>query len=200
MDNTPEWEYLSCSEEPLSSDSFLFHGSEHIWIFDAGNSRDNISRIKALGVRPNVIISHFHVDHTGLLKEIPFDKLLVSRFTSKYTGGMVVEDDMYEEDGDLKLHIFLLPSSHAKGCLALEVNEDVVFLGDGIYGSKYKNGYGYDVSLLSREIRTLKSLKAKKAVMSHENNRVRELRDIINKLEEIYGKRKPGEAYIYEEF
>ncbi|MFQ7394619.1 MAG: hypothetical protein ACLRMX_05445 [Lachnospira eligens] len=76
--------------------------------------------------------------------------------------GTVVEDDIYIQDGDVSLHIFPLPSSHAKGCVALEVNSDNNFLGDALYAMQ-KCGHNtlYNAGILKEEINVLQNIKAK---------------------------------------
>lgn len=62
---------------------------------------------------------------------------LPGKNTFRYTKtGTVIEEDTWFQDGDVRLHLFPIPSSHAKGSLALEVDETWCFLGDAAYATQ----------------------------------------------------------------
>ena len=97
----------------------------------------------------------------------------------------------------MKLRIFPLQSSHAKGSLGLEVNGEYAFLGDGVYPGT-KNGKAcYNASVLKEEIAVLKNLEAKYFLLSHDENFVRKKEDVLKDLEDIYSQRNPRESYIF---
>ena len=134
------WKHIGPTVEPLSSDSYIIKTdkSEKTWIFDVGSNSDAMETLSSHPSHKNVIISHFHDDHTYNLRRVKFDRVYVSAYSAKHikeciSDYSVVEDDIYIEDGDLKIHIFEIPSSHSKGCLGLEINEEYAFLGDAAY-------------------------------------------------------------------
>ena len=128
--------YISPTENPLSANVVMIQGKEALWLYDAGNHPDIPQIIEKFrdGRNVNVILSHFHEDHTGSLQDIACNEMYQGKYTYRHTGrGVVVQEDIYIQDGDVSLHIFQLPSSHAKGCIAVEVNEEWCFLGDALY-------------------------------------------------------------------
>lgn len=144
-------EYITSSENPLSSDVAFITGDRAIWIFDVGANDEAFEAIKSLifdsesNKDINIVISHFHRDHMGnitRIKELPVGDKSVNYYVSAYTKkhceiGTVVEDDIYFEDG-VRIHIFPISSTHSKGCLCLEIGEEALFIGDSIYPS-YKS-------------------------------------------------------------
>ena len=104
------------------------------------------------------------------------------------------ESDMFFDDGE-KIHIFPLPSSHAKGSLGMEIG-DYAFLGDATYSTMKQGKVCYNASVLKEEIAVLKNLSAKFFLISHDEKFIRPKEEIIEELEEIYKKRDPKESYI----
>jgi len=168
---TPQISYIPSTTEPLSAEVVLIKGDAQTYIYDVGRREDVWSYLQNLG-NTTIILSHFHGDHSDNIKNLFPNELYVSKQTYKYTHfGKIVSDDIFIEDGELKLHIFLLPSSHSKGCLCLEVNNEYVFCGDAIYGNSYKNTEEvYNYQLLQSEIETLKCIDAKYFFLSHRFN------------------------------
>lgn len=188
--------YIPATDSPLSADIGIIEGREHLWLFDVGSSVSVAREIDSLEKPKNAVISHFHPDHMGCLKEISFDEIFLGANTLRYAGiGTTVEGDVYIEDG-VKLHIFHLPSCHAKGSLGLEIG-DYAFLGDGTYPSMKKNRACYNSSLLKEEITVLKGLSAKYFLQSHSKTFIRKKEDVIAELEKIYSLRNPKESYIF---
>ena len=114
----------------MSANVVMIQGKDALWLYDVGNHPDipagNRHNIRD-GRNVNAILSHFHEDHIGNLPGMGVDEVYQGKYTHRHTGmGTVVEDDIYIQDGEARLHIFPLPSSHAKGCVALEVNDRVV--------------------------------------------------------------------------
>ena len=96
----------------------------------------------------------------------------------------------------MNLHIFPLPSSHAKGSLALEINEKYCFLGDGVYAMQKGEKRLYNAGILKEEIEILKNIKAQHFMLSHRNPFDNSKDSVIRLLDGIYAKRKSGEPYI----
>ena len=72
----------------------------------------------------------------------------------------MIEEDTWFQDGDVWLHLFPIPSSHAKGSLALEVDETWCFLGDAAYATQKNGQTVYNAERLLAEIRVLKNVRA----------------------------------------
>lgn len=94
------------------------------------------------------------------------------------------------------LHLFPIPSSHAKGCLGLEVDGSYAFVGDALY-CKARGCYGiYNAQLLKDEIAVLSRLQAPYLLVSHYEGLVRRKDEVIAELQEIYAMRYKNESEI----
>ena len=156
----------------------------------------------------NIVISHFHRDH--LLNAVrhcsgevslDFDALYVGSHASKVVGEIVgrekitVATPLSFEDG-VHIEILPMPNSHAKGSLALVV-DDYVFLGDATYPMV---GHGepdvYNVQILEQQIKLLKSLPANRFCLSHKRGLVRDKISVIQFLESVLARRQKNENFI----
>lgn len=186
-----EISYIEASENPLSADIGVIKTKNGNWLYDVGNDRN---RILPLTGKYNVVLSHFHLDHVGNVNYLNIDKLYVSKYTFDHVGkGIIVENDLYVDN----MHIFPLASSHTKGSLGLEVNEEFAFIGDAIYSKSNKEYYIYNVQLLKEEIETLRRLKAKYLLVSHFKGLVMPRDEVIAQLEEIYSSRDKSSCEIF---
>ena len=182
--------YIEATEEPLSADIGIIRCDDAEWLYDVGNDERSL---EGLDGEYNVVLSHFHQDHTGSLDMVRTGELYVSGETFRHTGrGTVVNGEL--TIGDLR--IFWIPSSHTKGCLGLEVGNEYAFVGDALY-CKAKGGYyAYNAQLLQDEIEVLKKLKAPKLLVSHFKGLVRPKDEVVAELEEIYSKREKNNPDI----
>lgn len=190
--------YWKATENPLSADVGIIRGESSNWIFDVGNSEKAAADINALPGPKNIVLSHFHPDHSGNLGRISYDHLYQGAHTNKYTkaGGTFVKEDIFIRDG-VRLHLFPLPSSHAKGSVGLEVNERYAFLGDGIYSTMKGGKAVYNAGLLLEQLKVLRSLKAQYFLLSHDENFVHDREEVLGQLEQIYRQRDPKSSYIF---
>ena len=144
--------YIEPTQNPLSANVVLIEGENNLWLYDVGNNPcvpQIISAFNTSNKKINVILSHFHADHIGNLDKISYSNVYQGRLTYKYTKtGEILENDLYFCDGNMNLHIFPLPSSHAKGSLALEINEKYCFLGDGVYAMQKGEKRLYNAGIL----------------------------------------------------
>lgn len=159
-------------------------------------------------LKKNIVISHFHRDHLlnvqrmcGGEISLDIDALYVGAYTSKTFGEIegvaknVVMDPLAFDDG-VQIQILPMPNSHAKGSLALIV-DDYVFLGDATYPMV---GHGspdvYNVQILDQQIKMLKSLNASRFCLSHKRGLVRDKTSVIQFLESVCARRQKNENYI----
>ena len=109
--------YIEPTQNPLSANVVLIEGEKNLWLYDVGNNPcvpQIISAFNTSNKKINVILSHFHADHIGNLDKINYSNVYQGRLTYKYTKtGEILENDLYFRDGNMNLHIFPLPSSHA---------------------------------------------------------------------------------------
>lgn len=189
--------YWKATEDPLSADVGVFEGRDGFWVFDVGSSPEAAACIRSLPRPRRVVLSHFHPDHTANLPEIEFDALYQGRYTFRRTDmGQVVEAVCEPEPG---VRLFPLPSSHAKGCVGMEVDEKYAFLGDATYCTvQHAQGRpAYNATLLADELKVLHTLKAPYFLLSHDDVFVRKKADVLAELEEIYARRDPQNPYIF---
>ena len=190
VDITDKIKYIESTEDPLSAEIGVIDSNGEKWLFDVGNNKE---KIKELTDTYNVVLSHFHLDHIGNLDDIKINKLYVSKYTYEHTGkGIIVDDDIYINN----LHIFPIPSSHTKGCLGLEIDEEYAFFGDAIYSKSNDEFYIYNAQLLKEEIDLLKKLKANKLLVSHEKGFILDKEVVIIMLEQIYSFREKDNPLI----
>ena len=182
--------YIEATEEPLSADIGIIRCNDTEWLYDVGNDERSLAGLKG---QYNVVLSHFHQDHTGSLDKIRVGELYVSGATFRHTGwGTVVNGEL--TIGDLR--IFQIPSSHTKGCLGLEIGNEYAFVGDALYCKAKDGHYAYNAQLLKDEIEVLKELKASKLLVSHFKGLVRPKDEVIAELEQIYSKREKNNPDI----
>lgn len=140
------------------------------------------------------MLSHFHKDHAGSLDLVNAENLYVSGETFRHVGrGSIVSSALVIGN----IRIFPLPSSHAKGCLGLEVEGEYAFVGDAVY-CRSKNGRRfYNAQLLRDEIAVLKTLRAPYLLLSHRPGLLRPREEVIAMLETVYGMRRGDDPDIY---
>lgn len=204
--------YIPASMNPLSADVVLIKTENATWIFDTGSNDEAFAEISAVQDTKNIVLSHFHPDHTANVTRLEFDNLYMNRHTAKYFRNIadgthgdnsnssknkpcitIVDGTFKDESTGLK--ICTIPSSHAKGCLCL-VYKDYAFLGDATY-CKEKNGSRvYNVQQLKAEISFIESLQCRYVCLSHDEKFVHEKLMILKLLKSIYDKRTENEPFI----
>ena len=195
--------YIECSENPLSAGIGIVKAGSETWLFDVGNDVRNLEGLEEFGGMDgqyHIVLSHFHLDHVGSLDKLGAQTLYVSKETKKHVSStnadvILVEEDLYIGN----LHIFPLRSSHAKGCLALEVDEQYCFVGEALYGREKGGHYGYNAQLLKEGIDKLKSIKSPYLLLSHRPGMIQKKDGVIAWLESIYAKRIQGNPEIWVE-
>ena len=186
--------YLPAVEKPLSADIGIIRCDDKLWIYDVGSSGEAAEAINALAGPKNIVLSHFHTDHAGNIDHVAYDMLYAGAFTCRKLGkGSIVDAPLRFENG---IHIFPLPSGHAKGCVGLEYG-DYAFLGDAVYSMEKNGKAAYNAGLLKELITVLKSLRANLFLLSHREPFARPRAGVIMWLEEIYARRDRNEPYIF---
>ena len=182
--------YIECSDDPLSADIGIIRNGDAVWLYDVGSDERAISELTG---NYNIVLSHFHQDHTGNIGKLNIKEAFVSHETKRHVQmGTIADKDIYIGN----LHIFPLPSSHCKGCLGLEVDETYAFVGDALY-SKFRDGYYiFNAQLVKEEIAVLKKLKAPYLLVSHFKGMVRRRNEVIAQLEELYHYRDKNSSEI----
>ncbi len=182
--------YIEATHNPLSADIGIVQGENDRWLYDVGNGEASIS---GLNGSYNVVLSHFHADHIGNIGRLHVKELYLSKETYKHIpkamadacGIHIVTEPIMIGN----LHIFPLPSSHAKGSLGFEIDGTYAFVGDALYCKAKNNSYVYNAQLLKEEMDILKSLSSPFVLVSHFKGFVRKKEDVLKELETIYAKR-----------
>ncbi len=189
--------YLPFSVSPLSADVFRIQGDQTTWLFDVGAAPEVLEQIAQIGGKTAVVISHFHPDHMANLDKLDHDALYLGAFTHVKAGkGTVIDGEVLTEDGR-RFRLFPIPSTHAKGCVGLEVDETWAFVGDSTYASAKEGRVFYNATLLKDTIDCLKKLKAPWIFLSHADPVMQRREDVLEMLKKIYAQRDPGSPEIY---
>lgn len=185
------------SENPLSANVIIIEAKDCYWIFDVGNGEKYLKELKVLDKPLKIVISHFHPDHMANLTQLSYEELYVGKNTYKYTNaGTIVEKPIEIDDGCVKLMIFPIPSSHAKGSLGLLLNNKYAFVGDATYPTTKNGETVYNASLLLEQIRLFEKLDCDFICRSHHDEFVTCKEEVISELKEIYTLRQDNEPYI----
>lgn len=189
--------YLPVSDNPLSADVGIIRGDVFTWFFDVGSNDDAFEIITGSGSPRKIVLSHFHADHTRNLARIAYTDLYCGDFTcAKLQDGEVIREPVTFDDG-IELTLFPMASTHSKGAVGLEVDEEYAFLGDALYGAYKKGRMAYNVTKLKEMITVLEGLRAPQFLISHDPAFVRPGQKVIAELKALYDSRKPGEAFIF---
>ncbi|MBP5329362.1 MAG: MBL fold metallo-hydrolase [Spirochaetaceae bacterium] len=187
--------YLPASTKPLSCDVIFIKTENATWIYDVGVTSTACELINNISGPKNIVLSHFHPDHIINLFRVKYDNLYLTKYTKRCTfrGNIVKGREVFE--GNPRIEICEVPSSHAKGCLCL-VCGDYAFMGDSTYCKEKIGNHTYNVQLLKAEIDFLESLTCKYVCLDHDNNFIQERTALIKLHKEIFERRKPGETTI----
>lgn len=178
--------YLPSSRNPLSCEVIFIKEKDATWIFDVGLSKDAADKINSIQGKKNIVISHFHPDHTFNLLKIKYDNLYVSKYTKRYTfKGTVIQENTNFPNG---MQIWTLPSSHAKGCLCLLAG-DYAFMGDGTYSKERRGNHTYNIQLLKEEIEVLKKIPCTYVCLDHDPTFIQKRVDLIELHQQIYNRK-----------
>lgn len=194
---TDRIEYLPASENPLSADVVIVHGDTKEFVFDVGASDEAAELIQSLSKDKCIVLSHFHADHTTNTGRITYESLYCGDFAAKkFADATAVTSPVSLEDG-VKIMLFPIPSTHAKGSVGMLVNEEYAFLGDSTYCTWINGSPAYNAGKLQALIKTLEGVDARFFCLSHERELVKEKAAVLNELKEIYRNRDSHNPYIY---
>lgn len=189
--------YFASTKYPLSSNVVIIRGRKSTWFYDVGAHSFIPAWAKNQSQPKHIILSHFHPDHCSNLNRMKYETLYLGNNTFRYIKqGNIVEKDLYISDEDLHLHIFPIPSSHAKGSLALEVNKTYCFLGDATYSTQKNGRPVYNSGLLKEQIQLLSNIEAPYLFISHKEPFGEPKEEVLTSLQQIYERRSPGNPYI----
>ena len=182
--------YIEASDDPLSADIGIIRTAGGVWLYDVGNGAENVAWLTE---EYRIVLSHFHADHTGNIDRLRAEHIYGSGETCRHNrrGTVISEDTCFGE-----IHLFPLPSSHARGCLGLEVGERYAFVGDALYSRVRDGFYVYNAQLLREEIAVLGALKAPYLLVSHYKGMLRRKEEVLEELNAIYASRDKNTAEI----
>ncbi len=180
---------LPATTKPFSCDIIFIKAKDEqgdfTWIYDVGVGTGAANAINQIQGRKKIVISHFHPDHILNLPFVKYDELFVTKYTKKYTRVGTIITEPIDSDG---VKILPMPSSHAKGCLAI-ICDGYAFLGDGAF-CKYKGiHHVYNPQILYEMIQFLEKADCHHFCLDHEQNFIQEREPVINLYKEIYKRR-----------
>lgn len=169
--------YLPATNDPLSADVFFIDGNHYCYIYDVGNNDRSLFHINQIEKEKNIILSHYHKDHTGNITNIDYRNLYVGKTTFETIGkGTVIEDALTINDG-VKIDIIHCISPHTDGSLIVTVDNEYTLIAD-----LYFTRPPYDKEKAIQMIEFLRNIDTKYFVISH-----REDEKILTKAELIIG-------------
>lgn len=198
--------YLPASEQPLSADVGVVTGEEYTYVFDVGANEESLRLITGIRGKKRIVLSHFHYDHTdNLLRPALREELLSGQtelFVSAYTKqhldiscGTVVTEPLVFCDG-VTVELLPMPSSHARGCLVMNVNRELTFFGDAMYAMTKNKEAVYNAQLLQEEIDRLSRLQTQTILLSHRDPIAQPKERVLHTLQKIYEARHRSQPYI----
>lgn len=188
--------YIKAKEIPLSADVGIVSGDSCTYIYDVGSDFANAEYINAIEGRKQIVLSHFHKDHSDNIPNIDCNEIYGGKATLKYFPQIIKVETTIEISDGINIKIFPLPSSHAKGSLGLMVNDSYIFVGDAIYPAYRADKRVYNVNLLKDEIELLESLPGEYILTSHREKFVNSKSSIIKYLKKIFDAKESGNPYI----
>ena len=182
--------YIEATEDPLSADIGIVRDGDRFWLYDVGSRPEAVAELTG---EYWVVLSHFHRDHTANLERVRTAALYVSEQTREHLqrGSILRQAQCF---GDVRL--FPLPSSHAEGCLGMEVGGEYAFVGDALYSRVRDGCYVFNAQVLQEEIAVLSALRAPYLLVSHFKGLIRERAAVLRELEAIYARRNRNQAEI----
>lgn len=189
--------YLPADEKPLSADVIFIRQTDITWIFDVGSNEQARNEIEKINGKKNIVISHFHEDHTENLTRIGYDRIYAGDYTVKHfsLGGektFAVTEPVTE--GNVK--IIPVVNSHAKGSLILQCGK-FVFLGDCIYPTEKRGRTCYNVQQLNAQIKIMEEIDGEFFCTSHARILPKSRDAVITHLKDIYKMRTANEPWIF---
>ena len=174
---------IEATEDPLSADIGIVRDRDRIWLYDVGSRPEAVAELTG---EYRVVLSHFHADHVGNLDRIKTAALYVSDQSFAHVGRGTI---LRQAQSFGEIRVFPLPSSHAKGCLGMEVGGKYAFVGDALYSRLREGCYVFNAQLLQEEIAVLSRLQAPWLLVSHFKGLIREREAVLRELEALYGLR-----------
>lgn len=196
---------IAASKTPLSADVVFIRADGCTYVFDTGALPENAEYIREIEGRKILIISHFHPDHTGCLKEydMGFSEIYAAAYTFKHLGdikGEALLKTVTEPCVLGTVGIVPFPSSHAKGCLVIKYKKRL-FAGDALYGklcirdSRIKTTQ-YNVQQLLAGMRLIQDAGADTICLSHHVNFEMKKEVILCFMRLLYEGRQPDSPYV----
>ncbi len=193
---------IPACDEPLSAEIGVVRGDSCSWLFDVGNGAAPLAAVQAIPGKKCAVLSHFHPDHMANWESCGLSQLFASEHTRRYLPQHVpfpvtiITEPLLLCDG-AELRLFPLPSSHARGCLGLEVDDAFAFVGDGLYCTGKDGRPAFNAGMLRETLAVLRTLRADTLLVSHHEPFARSRADVLAELEAVYAARDPHESYIF---
>lgn len=157
--------YLPATGNPLSADVYFIDGDEYCYIYDVGNNDYSLHHINQITKEKNIILSHYHKDHTGNIDRINYRSLYVGKKTYETIGkGIIVEDNFTIHDG-VKIEVMHCASPHTEGSLIVTIDNEYTLIAD-----LYFTRPPFDINKAITMIEALKKIDTNYFVISHQED------------------------------
>lgn len=183
---------ISLLRKPYDITVSHFHGDHAWWLEKHYEGESGVKpgdTISLNYVRPryrNLYVSKESAKHTCRYEGDSSRDVVLSNVTSER---VVIEDGV-------RIEIIPIPSTHAKGCLAMMVDDEYLFVGDATYGAMKDGAVLFNAQLLKAQMELIEELPAKKILLSHDDKFVRPKAVVLRQLEAVYEKRSKDDPYI----
>lgn len=157
--------YLPATDNPLSADVYFIEGDKYCYIYDVGNNETSLYQINNINKEKVIVLSHYHKDHIGNIKQIEYCNLYVGRKTYETIGmGEIIEDEFVINDG-IKIEVIHCVSPHTEGSLIVNVDNEYTLIAD-----LYFTRPPFQKEKAVKMIEFLKNINTKYFVVSHQED------------------------------
>lgn len=174
--------YLPAANDPLSADVYFIDGDKYCYIFDVGNNEHSLFQINQTKKEKIIILSHYHKDHTGNIKNINYRNLYVGKLTYEtIEKGIIVNDEFTINDG-VKIEVIPCTSPHTDGSLIINIDNKYALIAD-----LYFTRPPFDKEKALKMLDILKNIDTEYFVISHlEEKKIVAKKELIIELSDYF--------------
>lgn len=118
-----------------------------------------------------VILTHFHPDHIDNLRFLPENiEVFATKNTSRYLSRAfsLVSGETRIDVGDREIHLYPVPSLHAKGCLDVQ-DGGFLFVGDALFSHEKSGSLFYNREIVVEMTKKYEAMDFETAIPSHQS-------------------------------
>ena len=174
--------YLPATDDPLSAEVYHIDSKKYCYIYDVGNNNAALEYINCIEKDRIIILSHFHKDHIGNIKDLHYKALYVGKETNEVIETGIIVEDKITIDDDVNIEITHCTSPHTDGSLIVTIDNEYTLIGD-----LYFTRSPFDRNKAIKMIEILKEIDTKYFVISHlEVDKILSKKKLIEELSEYF--------------